>query len=557
DFLHELESCLMMPFETGDASPDADTRAKIETLSSDLSGYCEELKTPVGACGFTPYDLFGIREQYRYEFEEKRRTALPYAPVEDAVHLTADGYRAAVAALTDIVSYLPTLLREGETIFTHPWAGSSPGRLQPAEREELRALAVTFRDNMQEVHSLIQNTAEAAELPFVPKNETGLVIFADTCREIGKAYPLTHEVLENPAWQNKAAVEQLVSRAGKILLMKKTVDECFTPDIAAKDVSALYQEYLKVSGKGAFSRIFSAKYKDVRAEVMSFLRNPDLPDAEIRRGLQQAKLYFAERETWDADKSSCAELFSPVWNGDATDPDLLQSYMRWIYILRSWLQEGRLTPATVERIITGNTSLCASAADALTEKYAAAMEARAGIMERLQMQEEQKPDLEVLLKTAEKWTESIERIESWGRFLSYTDAAKNTAACHTAELVRSGKLDSDAIIPSFVTGYIDDLLKDAYKARPRLAQFAQMPHEQKIETFKALDRQVISENAKQLVRKLSKGMPELFAGASRESEMGILAGEFNRKRGHMSIRSLMTKCGGLIQKIKPCFMMSP
>ncbi|HJJ60107.1 MAG TPA: DUF4011 domain-containing protein [Methanocorpusculum sp.] len=557
DFLHELESCLMMPFETGDASPDADTRAKIETLSSDLSGYCEELKTPVGACGFTPYDLFGIREQYRYEFEEKRRTALPYAPVEDAVHLTADGYRAAVAALTDIVSYLPTLLREEETIFTHPWAGSSPGRLRPAEREELRALAVTFRDNMQEVHSLIQNTAASAELPFVPKNETGLVIFTDTCREIGKAYPITREVLENPAWQNKAAAEQLVSRSAKNLLMKRTVDELFTPDIAAKDVSALYQEYLKVSGKGALSRIFSSKYKDVRAEVISCLRNPDLPDAEIRNGLQQAKIYFSGREGWDADKAACEELFSPVWNGDDTDPDLLQDYMRWIYILRSWLREGRITSATVDRLIAGKTEGCASAADELKEKYETAMAARSDLMARLHITEEKEPEFEELLAAAGKWAESIERIESWGRFLSYTDAAKNTAACHTAELVRAGKLEADAIIPSFVVGYIDDLLKAAYEKRPRLAQFAQMPHEQKIETFKALDRQIISENAKQLSRKLSKQMPELFAGASRESEMGILAGEFNRKRGHMSIRSLMTKCGGLIQKIKPCFMMSP
>ncbi|HJJ54541.1 MAG TPA: DUF3320 domain-containing protein, partial [Methanocorpusculum sp.] len=73
----------------------------------------------------------------------------------------------------------------------------------------------------------------------------------------------------------------------------------------------------------------------------------------------------------------------------------------------------------------------------------------------------------------------------------------------------------------------------------------------------ALDRMVIKENAASIVHGLGKRMPALFGGASRESEMGILAGEFNRKRGHMAIRTLMTKAGGLIQKIKPCFLMSP
>ena len=43
----------------------------------------------------------------------------------------------------------------------------------------------------------------------------------------------------------------------------------------------------------------------------------------------------------------------------------------------------------------------------------------------------------------------------------------------------------------------------------------------------------------------------------KESELGILLSEFNRKRRHMPIRKLLSAAGGLIQEIKPCFMMSP
>ncbi|MDD4394127.1 MAG: DUF3320 domain-containing protein, partial [Desulfobacterales bacterium] len=101
------------------------------------------------------------------------------------------------------------------------------------------------------------------------------------------------------------------------------------------------------------------------------------------------------------------------------------------------------------------------------------------------------------------------------------------------------------------------LLKEAYLVRPLLARFAQVPHEQKIAVFAEYDRAAISANAARIIQKLDKSVPEIYTGASRDSEMGVLTGEFNRKRGHMSIRTLMKKAGGLIQQIKPCFMMSP
>ena len=45
--------------------------------------------------------------------------------------------------------------------------------------------------------------------------------------------------------------------------------------------------------------------------------------------------------------------------------------------------------------------------------------------------------------------------------------------------------------------------------------------------------------------------------SSHNSELGILQSEFNRKRRRMPIRKLLSSSGGLIQTIKPCFLMSP
>ena len=160
-------------------------------------------------------------------------------------------------------------------------------------------------------------------------------------------------------------------------------------------------------------------------------------------------------------------------------------------------------------------------------------------------------------RQADIWITDIDRIEEWSKFLAYAEVCAGTAAAPVLPLIMTDKIDHDALIPAFLTGYADALLKEAYQQRPILAHFSQMPHEQKIAAFKEFDRQQVASNAKRLVQILDGNIPELFTGASRESEMGVLTGEFNRKRGHMSIRSLMTKSGSLIQKIKPCFMMSP
>ena len=41
------------------------------------------------------------------------------------------------------------------------------------------------------------------------------------------------------------------------------------------------------------------------------------------------------------------------------------------------------------------------------------------------------------------------------------------------------------------------------------------------------------------------------------SPLGILQGELRRKRGGRTIRKMLRDCGEVIQRLKPCIMMSP
>ncbi|HKR62668.1 MAG TPA: DUF3320 domain-containing protein, partial [Thermoanaerobaculia bacterium] len=123
--------------------------------------------------------------------------------------------------------------------------------------------------------------------------------------------------------------------------------------------------------------------------------------------------------------------------------------------------------------------------------------------------------------------------------------------------VMSDAIDADRLIPFFRLALAEALLRVAFAERSALGHFIGELHEKKIARFRELDGAFVAIHRTRLSRRLHASRPQIHGGASPNSEAGILLGEIHRKRGHMPIRKLLSKAGGLIQRIKPCFLMSP
>ena len=559
EFIRELERCIQHP--TSPAAEPSDT-TKIDALRTELSGYCSELKEPIGACGFSPYDLFGIREQYRYEFENspgRQNYRLPKVEVSNASSITPEDYQAAVSALADIESYLPSILKDGETVSSHPWAESRPGMILPSDRDEIHDLTVSYRDGIEKLVCAMRAVSEAAEIP-IPRNETDVPLMLEICRSLSSGFTATPDILTNRMWDNADEVERLISRMQKLSENRKKVLGIFDVAIFNRNPARLYSEFMKYAEKNAISKFFSGDFKRLKEELRVYYNGALPPDSEVLSDLKEARNYLTDRDGWLSEERIYRSLFSPVWNGEETDASLLRLFRDWILAIRTMIAEGLITEKTVSRIADGslNPDVMAGLFKDLEAAAKAHSEQSSALFERLGIDEiSDEVTFAQMRRLADIWITEIDRLEEWSKFLSYAEVCAGTAAAQVLPLILTDKIDYDALIPAFLTGYADALLKEAYQQRPILAHFSQMPHEQKIAAFKEFDLQMVSSNAKRLVQILDGNIPEIFTGASRESEMGVLTGEFNRKRGHMSIRSLMTKSGSLIQKIKPCFMMSP
>jgi len=160
-------------------------------------------------------------------------------------------------------------------------------------------------------------------------------------------------------------------------------------------------------------------------------------------------------------------------------------------------------------------------------------------------------------KKIQIWKETSSQLQRWSQYISLRNRCLKTIASPVINEIEKDVISANDLIPCFDGNFTDCLLDVAFKERPELASFVGDTHLNKIERFATLDAEIVKQTRFRLIKQLLANRPNLVRGASAGSEVGILTGEFNKKKNHMSIRKLMSNAGQLIQKIKPCFMMSP
>ena len=155
-----------------------------------------------------------------------------------------------------------------------------------------------------------------------------------------------------------------------------------------------------------------------------------------------------------------------------------------------------------------------------------------------------------------RWNTDLPSLVLWSQFMLYREKCMETVAAPMIPLINENKIMPEDVIPTFKGNYADSVLRVEFNKKRVLSTFIKEVHENKIHKFSDLDEKVITKNRERVNIEIYKQMPQIYIGASRESETGVLLNEFNKKKAHMPIRRLMSSAGGLIQKIKPCFMMS-
>lgn len=167
-----------------------------------------------------------------------------------------------------------------------------------------------------------------------------------------------------------------------------------------------------------------------------------------------------------------------------------------------------------------------------------------------------KTDCSVVLTRCNQYLNGWDQLDNWCHFnglrtmldekqvLSYID----TAVRNNVE----EKFIVDAFKKQFYYQWIDFILSEV----PFFSTFSRFTHNAAIQTFAEKDLEQFEINKAKIRAKLSANRPSLQTIQPR-SALAVLMHEGEKKRKLKSIRTLLTETGELIQRIKPCFLMSP
>ncbi|TET34002.1 MAG: DUF3320 domain-containing protein [Planctomycetota bacterium] len=532
---------------------------ELENLKSNLNAYAKALRVPYGKIARTPFSLFCSKEDAVKHFIDNNRKACRIS-FKDPKNWTQSQLTDAEISLKNVSEALELVA----PIKVNPWKGCYPGTVLPSDQEEVEELLAACKSGLEDLKSAIDGLIRFTQLK-APETLADLSKCLSVANTMLLSSPIGVKVITGNDWpseQKKA--NQLIEVIEKNQALGEDVLSRFKEEALDEDIKSLLSEY-KVRSVKLF-RIFSGRYRALKREIFELYKtDPPRQRHLIRKDLSRLQKYIKERNDIRDSASQGEKLFGSYWDLERSNPDKMRPLVEWIVKFHQFLRAGIATDGTAEVISEGfNKDELKSLISSVVAKAKGLIEKRNELLKKLgtnfqKLLNKKASDVSLneFSSLINKWSGSINRLQRWGQFLFLLNKCKETVAEPMIPAIYKDEVVSEDILQCFHSNVSDQILKDTFNDYPILASFVGELHEKKIHRFSVIDREIIACNRQRLAHKLFHDRPAISGGASRGSEAGILLGEFSRKRGHMPIRKLITKTGRLIQKIKPCFMMSP
>jgi very-short-patch-repair endonuclease len=150
-------------------------------------------------------------------------------------------------------------------------------------------------------------------------------------------------------------------------------------------------------------------------------------------------------------------------------------------------------------------------------------------------------------------------LEEWIRFSRWNRDMDNAGFDGVVSELIEGKIAPDETTDVVSLRFHRVLFDRLAESEKTLGEFSIEEHERIQERFRQLDQWEIRAAAKR-IREYQLGRedrPNKGFSAAVSSELGVLQREISKKRKHLPLRRLFAEIAGVMQRLKPCIMMSP
>lgn len=167
--------------------------------------------------------------------------------------------------------------------------------------------------------------------------------------------------------------------------------------------------------------------------------------------------------------------------------------------------------------------------------------------------------LHELPKILRELVSGTESIDEWILFNRWREQMSEAGFAIIIEELINREYATDEAVDAVTAKLYQQLFDHFVTNLPHIGDFDGVRHEQIRDKYRALDEWEIKAAAARVREfQLSReDRPRIGWLAPMTSELGILKRETEKKRRHMSLRKLFNAVPGVLQRLKPCIMMSP
>ncbi len=530
---------------------------RLADLRSDLNGYDEDLHTPLGHLGQSPFAILGAFEAV---------ADAPALNVSLTVGHDLDEYdEARFAQLCRDLRDHTAILHEIGDPALDPWRGSTRRAIGDLERDRLEEALGRATSGLDWLRQEV--VAFAAQLGAVEPRTLGQVeILCDVANSLAASPRTNEDVLRNERWNTLSSeVSELLARGEQYVAARAIAHQHALPTAFAEEIAPLHEQFAALVSKRMYR--LRPSYRRTRKALRVFLtpEGQALDDAALLTVLEtlaRCRLDAAFLQSQDAAGQS---LFGARWCGPKSDWRDLRQFADWIVGVRRLVVAEALADKGLTLAAQGGID-----AAAVRERAAVLRQAHAAIRQEIShfcqfAAFTPQPDLgasaempiaPLRARLNLLWQERT-RLRSW---VFYQDSIYRCATGLAGPFVarfEAERLPIDALEPAFRRLLYRHWLDWAAGMRPRFAQFQTLRHEQKVAEFKQLDRHALTLSRQRTLHHLCLERDRRLAEPDLAAETTLVQRQYRMRARHLPLRQLLKRAPRAVRAIKPCLMMSP
>lgn len=517
-----------------------------EKAQHQLDAYAVELHKLRPVIGKSLYQLY---ESYAaFHATPDVEYSIPQLSSKGEAYLTET-----VDLLEQYVDYIPSI---GYDYRKNPWYGYINQDTSYQSKNEVKSDLSVVSQFMQTLIPLQQEISEKYEIQCVSVEDAQLWNRFFGFAAVSKL--ITPSLLNREHFDAvNSVLRTLQGQSADILAARSVLSAVFDDDVYKLD-GAAYHKKLTKQFSGAFSRLFNAEYKQLIIDLRLCKKDGKKPSYNEAVTMTERLAYYQQKNLEFIEVEAPIKTFlGEAYHGVESEWDYVAEQMSEMEaIFSSGIAFGTLEnydDFTSERDLftiyhqklNENMTVCSSDTFKRADGY----------FDRAILNVHSASCNLVWARLTDCLNE-MGKLDNWCHFwrlLSKLDE-KQVVAYINAAIGQNIELKHivGAFQKQFYYQWIDSIISE----NPVLSAFNRISQDKALRTFAEKDTEQFEINKAKIRAELSSMRPSLDMIAS-GSALAILLREGEKKRKQKSIRSLLAETGELVQRVKPCFLMSP